>query len=290
MTAYYNDIDPHCCRVLRKQVAAGNLPPGDVDERDIRDVRAEDLAGYDAIHLFAGVGGFPLGLRMAGVPDDFGICTGGFPCQDISNAGRKAGIDGDRSGLWSEFARILRDLRPRHVLVENVAALLVRGMGRVLGDLAALGYDAEWAVLPASAVGALHIRPRVFIVAYPGGVRPQPRGEALDLAGAGRDAEGEAREWQRGGHAALDRRAVVADPERPGLALGSCFGGDAREELAALERGHRTGRGIWAVEPDVGRMVDGIPARVDRLRSLGNAIVPQVVEFIGRRLMGGLPA
>jgi DNA (cytosine-5)-methyltransferase 1 len=290
MTAYYNDIDPHCCRVLCKQVAAGNLPPGDVDERDIRDVRAEDLAGHDAIHLFAGVGGFPLGLRMAGVPDDFAVITGGFPCQDISNAGRRAGIDGARSGLWSEFARILCGLRPRYVLVENVAAILVRGMGRVLGDLAALGYDAEWEVLPASAAGALHIRARVFIVAYPGGVRPQPRGETLDLVGAGRDAEGEAQERQRGGHAALDRRAIVADPERPGLAVGSCFGGDAREELAALERGHRSGGGIWAAEPDVGRMAPRLPHHVDRLRSLGNAVVPQVVDFIGRRLMGGPPA
>lgn len=80
MTVYYNDIDPFCCRVLRARIADGSLPPGDVDERSIEDVTADDLRGYDQVHLFAGIGGFPLGLRMAGVPDDFPIWTGGFPC------------------------------------------------------------------------------------------------------------------------------------------------------------------------------------------------------------------
>lgn len=94
------------------------------------------------------------------------LIAGGFPCQDISNAGKRAGIDGSRSGLWSEFHRIICELRPRYVLVENVAALLVRGMGRVLGDLAASGYDAEWDVLSARQFGALHLRERVFIFAY----------------------------------------------------------------------------------------------------------------------------
>lgn len=93
------------------------------------------------------------------------IC-GGFPCQDISFAGKGAGLDGERSGLWYEFARVVRELRPRYVLVENVAALLVRGLDAVLGTLASLGYDAEWHCIPAAAVGAPHIRDRVFIVAY----------------------------------------------------------------------------------------------------------------------------
>jgi DNA (cytosine-5)-methyltransferase 1 len=157
--------------------------------------------------LFAGIGGFDLGFERAGMTcrwqveidpwcrqvlakhwphvqryeevRDVGahnlervdVVCGGFPCQDISDAGKRAGIDGARSGLWRDFARIVGDLRPRHVVVENVAALLDRGMGRVVGDLAALGYDAEWSVVSACAVGAPHTRERVFIVAYPQGRR-----------------------------------------------------------------------------------------------------------------------
>ena len=97
---------------------------------------------------------------------DIDLICGGFPCQDISVAGKGAGIGGSRSGLWTEYARIIGEVRPRYVIVENVAALLDRGLERVLGDLAALGYDAEWHCIPASAVGAPHRRDRVWIVAY----------------------------------------------------------------------------------------------------------------------------
>jgi len=151
--------------------------------------------------LFAGIGGLDLGLERAGMAckwqveiDDYAtrvlakhwpdvhrerdvrtcgaanlapvdLICGGFPCQDISIAGAKAGIDGAKSGLWREFARLISELRPRYVLVENVSALLSRGMGRVLGDLAAIGYDAEWSTLQACALGAPHPRERMFIVA-----------------------------------------------------------------------------------------------------------------------------
>ena len=104
-------------------------------------------------------------LRRDGIAAVDVIC-GGFPCQDISLAGAGAGIKGERSGLWSEYARLIGELRPRFVVVENVAALLSRGLDRVLGDLAALGYDATWDCIPASAVGAPHRRDRVWIVAY----------------------------------------------------------------------------------------------------------------------------
>jgi DNA (cytosine-5)-methyltransferase 1 len=93
--------------------------------------------------------------------------VGGFPCQDVSLAGSGAGLDGARSGLWFHYARLVRELRPEVIVVENVAALLGRGLGRVLGDLAALGYDAEWHCIPASYAGARQLRDRVWIVAYP---------------------------------------------------------------------------------------------------------------------------
>lgn len=123
-------------------------------------------------------------LRADGIgPIDL-IC-GGFPCQDISLAGTGAGIDGERSGLWSEFARLIGELRPRYALVENVAALAIRGLGRVLGDLAERGYDAEWRIVSASDVGAPHLRKRLWILAYPSGVqRTEVVGIEPDGAGA----------------------------------------------------------------------------------------------------------
>jgi DNA (cytosine-5)-methyltransferase 1 len=297
--------------------------------------------------LFAGIGGLDLGLERAGMacrwqveideycrrvlakhwPDvpKFGdirevtggelervdLICGGFPCQDISDAGKRAGIGGERSGLWSEYIRLVRVLRPHFVLVENVAALLGRGAGTVLGDLAASGYDAEWDCIPAAAVGAPHIRDRVFIVAHArcvqGGERhnaDRERGRQdeaeqtrvgggavahADRAGSPHLRQSQARGERltgrdtpaRGG----DRAGTVADPDRQSLAVGPCFGGDAREELATFERSCRAGQGQWATEPDVGRVADGVPARVDRLRGLGNAVVPQIAEWLGRRIV-----
>lgn len=106
------------------------------------------------------------------------VICGGFPCQDISLAGAGAGLEGERSGLWSEIARLVRELRPQYLIVENVAALLGRGLDQVLGDLAALGYDAEWHCISAAHVGADHIRDRVWICAYPESVGCSRRGSS----------------------------------------------------------------------------------------------------------------
>jgi DNA (cytosine-5)-methyltransferase 1 len=171
-----------------------------------------------AAELFAGIGGIGIGLERAGIPvawrceidpdrralleqrypgvpvfpdvgtlrgadaEPVALLAGGFPCQDVSDAGRRAGIDGEQSGLWTHFARLVRELRPRYVLVENVPGLLVRGMGRVVGNLAASGYDAEWDCLPAAAFGAPHLRARIWLLAYPRGQRD----EADDTVFAGR--------------------------------------------------------------------------------------------------------
>jgi DNA (cytosine-5)-methyltransferase 1 len=159
------------------------------------------------LDLFSGIGGFSLGLertggfrtvafceideynrwhlrrRWPGVPIFDDVCSlkanhivegvdlicGGFPCQDISNSGRRVGIEGERSGLWAEFSRLIGEFRPRYAIVENVAAINGRGLGRVLGDLTSLGYDAEWHVIPAQSLGAPHERERCWIVAHPQG-------------------------------------------------------------------------------------------------------------------------
>lgn len=336
--------------------------------------------------LFAGIGGFDLGFERAGMQtawqverdaycravlarhfpeasrfedvrevgahnlEAVGLICGGFPCQDLSPAGRGAGLDGARSGLWSELARIVCELRPRYVVVENVPALLTgKGKrwdrapaGRVLGDLAEAGYDAEWAVLSAREFGAPHLRKRVWIVAYPardaeagaapaaGSERQRARqgclgGRARELPDANRDgcpqgvrlgagAEQSARSadalWGRTRQAmansdpqagnparaaseALPRPKALERPRRRGRrepqgagAVPDSYGEQHQGSPHALGRspGEEL-RHHWAAEPGVGRVADGVPNRVDRLGALGNALLPQIAEWIGQRIL-----
>jgi DNA (cytosine-5)-methyltransferase 1 len=133
---WFCESDPFCRSVLERHW------PGTHCFEDVRDVGFETAPAID-------------------------ILAGGFPCQDVSDAGDRTGIEGERSGLWTEFARLVREFRPRYVVVENVTGLLSRGMGDVVGDLASSGYDAEWECVPAAAVGAPHLRARVWLLAYP---------------------------------------------------------------------------------------------------------------------------
>jgi DNA (cytosine-5)-methyltransferase 1 len=269
-----------------------------------------DVPRYRDVRFFLG------GKRWRSVRSAWSVdlIAGGFPCQDISVAGKGAGIDGSRSGLWSEYARIIRLLRPRFVLVENVAALLARGIDRVLGDLAACGYDAEWDCIPAIAVGAPHVRDRVFIVAHAqsDGCGPWWPGRTVsagtreeDAAGMA-DAEHTGRLAPRPGEdqARAAGAFVGSGPARPDGSGHQTQRGDVpdadnwrfrcEERYATLARRDGTDDGLpqrndhWGTEPAVGRVADGVPARVDRLRGLGNAVVPQVAEWIGRRIMNAL--
>ncbi len=267
--------------------------------------------------LFAGIGGIDLGLERAGwrgrwqveyepycqrvlakhwpdvtrygdirevdwsAVEPVDAVVGGFPCQPISAAGKQL-AQADERWLWPEFARCLRELRPRYVLVENVANLLVvndgSAFGEVLGDLAALGYDAEWEVISAADVGAPHRRDRVWIVANDARQRGRRTWErTLDggprLAGpvglgTNDPAVPVADALRQRGRGRNDTREHAADVDAPGERVGPGGDGD-----------------WWSTEPDVGRVAHGVPARVDRLRALGNAVVPQVVEFIGRRII-----
>lgn len=151
-----SEIDPYACRVLKKHwPRIPNL--GDVTQIDW-------TPGSDARHITRNVNVIALG----------------FPCQSLSRAGRREGVvDGSKSGLWSEGERAIRALRPRYVIVENVTTLRTRGLGRVLGDLAALGYDAEWECLHAAAFSGPHIRDRIFVVAYPGSGRHRAQDDAV---------------------------------------------------------------------------------------------------------------
>lgn len=181
------------------------------------------------------------------------VVSGGFPCQDISVAGKGAGITGERSGMWTHMARIVGEVRPRFVFVENSPALLTRGLGVVLSDLAALGYDCKWTVLGAADVGAPHQRDRIWLRAKWRDVfsyakherarrlEQQSKGAAkADLA----DADSAQRQRGRAPVGVQEKHANISDP---------CW---------------------WATEPDVGRMADGVAARVDRIKALGNGQVP----------------
>lgn len=246
-TVAFCEIDPYCQAVLRKHWP--DVPIYD----DVRTLTNERLKAD-------GITGIDL------------IC-GGFPCQDISSAGKRAGIEGERSGLWSELARIIGEVRPRYAILENVAALLSgdsgRWFGRVLGDLAEIGYDAEWHCIPASAVGAPHRRDRVWVVADARGIEYQSGCVAF-----------------RGTSAQEFPFTVVGDTcctrlEGAGNVEGQITDAIARQLKLASESVGRQ----WVVEPDVGRVANGVPDRAHRLKALGNAVVPQIPEMIGRAIM-----
>ena len=318
--------------------------------------------------LFAGIGGFDLGFERAGMAcrwqveiDDYAnrvlrkhwpdvrrwpdvrtwpqpdteqvdIICGGFPCQDISYAGRGAGLEGERSGLFFEAVRVVRELRPRAVVLENVAALLTRGLDRVLGTLAAIGYDAEWHCIPAAAVGAPHIRDRVFVMAYRKGNGWQ-QGQSFAGGGDERIEQGKKLRSRNGcqdladtdnkdkpkhekspRHSKQKRRVTPTrgktsrQEDRKASNNGTCRHGEAladanksrmerRTQARNVESGGQNAHKLimrlsepcrgeqWATEPNVGRVAHGVPARVDRLRGLGNAVVPQVAEYVGRMVL-----
>jgi DNA (cytosine-5)-methyltransferase 1 len=278
------DTDPAGCGGLSQRDGAA------VHGREVREGRhADGCADPERGHAAADEGADAGLERPVPVPVPYvDVLCGGFPCQDISVAGRGEGIDGERSGLWAEYARLIRDLRPRYVIVENVAALLARGMERVLGDLAACGYDAEWDCIPASAVGAPHRRDRVWLVAYAqrGGRTGRPHLVGRDDPAGHPSIRGEGPGDAAGGHSPTGVGVVADANGSPGSAAGSA--GEAVSRPGTLERSGRRGGGsgdCWAVEPDVGRVAHGIPARVERLRALGNALVPQIAEWLGRRIL-----
>jgi DNA (cytosine-5)-methyltransferase 1 len=259
------------------------------------------------LDLFSGIGGFSLGLERAGmrtvafceidpycravlrkhwpgvpIHEDVRILKGeavgaidlicgGFPCQPFSHAGKRMGREDDRH-LWPEYRRLIEELRPAWVIGENVAGIINLELDNVLADLGSIGYSAATFNIPACAVGAPHRRERVWIVAHAdgggrgGSEHGQQQGQWAEVADTGRsgdvaDADLEYREKCDFGAKAWQSPPCGDDIARCGL------------------------QGWWEIEPDVGRVADGIPARMDRLKGLGNAVVPQIPEIIGRAIM-----
>lgn len=244
-------------------------------------------------------------VRTITEPEPVDLICGGVPCQPWSVAGKRRGQD-DARDLWPEFWRVCLLVQPRFILVEEVPGFAVAGgLGRALTDLACAGFDAEWFHLSAADVGAPHLRKRLFVVAYAngGGLRQSGiraeqsrRAETVgasegvaDSIGNGRESrrESDAREGSRGrephrGDSGADN---MANSDGPRLAHGRSAGVAAREEQLPHAAAQRCGDSWWTSEPDVGRVANGVPSRVDRLRCLGNAVVPQVAEAIGRMIV-----
>ena len=171
MSAYYNEIDPFSAEWLRRLIAEGLIPAGEVDERSIIEVTADDLRGFRQAHFFAGIGGWPLAARLAGWPDDRPLWTGSCPCQPFSVAGPGRGTDDERH-LWPAFAGLIAQCRPAVVAGEQVASKAGRSwLAGVRTDLEALGYGVGAADLCAAGVGAPHIRQRLYWVAEPDAAR-----------------------------------------------------------------------------------------------------------------------
>ncbi len=205
------EIEPYPASVLAQRQNDGILPPFPI---------WDDICTFD-------------GRPLRGIID---VVSGGFPCQDISTAGRGAGIGGEKSGLWKQMRRVIGEVEPIFAYMENSGALVSRGLGTVLGDLAAMGFDAEWGIVPASAFGAPHDRERIWIVAtHPD--RAQRKGR--ELSG----------------------RAYQEHPDVSRLSW-------------------------WQDSSRIQRVDDGIPARVDRLKAIGNGQVP-IVAATAWRILGG---
>ncbi len=223
------ELDPYCCQVLRERAAEGWFPNLQVWEGDIREFDGRPWAGkVDCV-------------------------AGGFPCNDISIAGKGDGIEGDKSGLWREMARIVGEVRPHYVFVENSPMLTSRGLGRVLGDLASLGFDAEWDCFSAHEAGAPHLRERLFILAYADG----KRWDSVDENKQERCSDFNPQIFE----AWRDLQAILR------ISMETSFDNPVRGVL---------------------RNDDGISDGMDRIKSIGNAQCPQAAALAWRELYGSI--
>jgi DNA (cytosine-5)-methyltransferase 1 len=259
MTAYYNENDPKAAAWLRELIKQGAIASGDVDERSIEDVLPNDLRDYTQCHFFAGIGGWSYALRLAGWPDDRPVWTGSCPCQPFSAAGKGAGFADERH-LWPAFHWLIDQRRPDIIFGEQVANAL-DWLDLVSTDLEGKQYTVGTTLLGAHSVGAPHVRKRLYWCAAHADYKGQRHVPLYD--------------------------EVERKPQFESL---------ANADSARLQGLYKTSRAVnlqsaesreqryrmWLPEPEMDRMVDGVPDRMGLLRGYGNAIVPQVAaEFIG---------
>ena len=294
MSAFYNEHDPKAAAWLRELIAQGYIAPGVVDERSIEDIKPNELTEYTQCHFFAGIGGWPLALRLAGWPDDKPVWTGSCPCQPFSIAGKGAGVADERH-LWPAFKWLIHQCGPPVVFGEQVASKDGRGwLAGVRADLEDMAFTVGAADLCAAGVGAPHIRQRLFWVAY-----------------AGHRQCGRPSEQQSGAENASKRGKGATDAQRcceaRGLVYSNGNGCSAGSE-AVSPAGYRSAAdsaGFWSdsrvilcrdgksrripSEPTLFPLADGLSYKLARrgscfpplIRGPGNAIVPELAaEFI----------
>ncbi len=241
--------EPYPCQVLRERAAEGWFPELVVWEGDVRNFDPSEYADrVDCIHA-------------------------GFPCQDISVAGKQAGVgEGTRSGLYREVLRIAGAVRPRYIFLENVAAIKSNGLEQVVKDLALMGYDSRWLCIRASDVGAPHHRDRWFLLSdsckfgrYNGG---NNREERHVYGNQEWDVKKIQPEWNERKHRIGEICEILADTDSA-----PCKGDKCTQRIYA-QHTNINSASWWQTEPNVGRVVDGVAARVDKLKAIGNGQVP----------------
>ena len=287
---YCSDIEPYAVELYKKRF------PDSIQLGDIREIDCEKLMADTEGERCREAGEYKSerNKERSSVCGNW-IITGGFPCQDISLAGKGTGIRGHRSGLWFEMWRIIRDLRPRFAIMENVGALTFRGLTDVLGSLAEIGYDAEWQDIRAEDMGAPHRRERIWIVAYPSIEGLQERKESkqsevlsyvkrrgTEISNAfslnddnGRHGTGEICR-QRSEQTDISGSKEISDS--------SCKLQYGFREPRSTGGKESANGNWWQSEPAVGRLAHGVSGRVDRLKGLGNSIVPQIAELLFKQI------
>lgn len=313
MTAFYNEFEPYAAQWLRNLEQSGEIAPGVVDDRDIRDITPGELAGYTQAHFFAGIGVWSYALRRAGWADGTSVWTGSCPCQPFSTAGKGAGFDDERH-LWPDWFRLIRECRPRVVLGEQSPSTAgMRWLDLVSSDMEGIGYAVGAVVFPAAGVGAPHQRHRLYFVAYrnedgregagvsdtDGGGGGRNGGANGRAQGSGAGARGATR-GQRDGAQSSGAVDALADTVPTGwTARGTGAGGGPASGGSSLDR---PVAGFWAdaewipchvpgepgeveyrpVEPGTFPMAARTPTTVGQVGAYGNALcAEQAVAFIG---------
>jgi DNA (cytosine-5)-methyltransferase 1 len=258
---WQSEIDPYASRVLAKHW------PEVPNYGNIKNIRWGDLVSPDVI-------------------------CGGYPCQPFSTAGKRQGTEDPRH-LWPWVREAISELRPKYAILENVRGHITLGLNAVLGDLASIGYDAEWHVISAASVGAPHRRDRVFIVAYPNS-SDTPNGRQCETIPSQNTSWGNDRNRSKSNARQISQGTtgqVTTLANANSKQLGQRR---VTQHFGQTDRGrHDNTRGQapddlgewWTTEPNVGRVANGVSNRVDRLKGLGNAVVPQVAELVGRMVM-----
>lgn len=316
MAAYYNDNDPKIAAWLQELIKARLIADGEVDTTDIRDVQPADLRGFRQVHVFAGIGGWSVALRLAGWHDARAVWTGSCPCQPFSVAGARRGAS-DARHLWPAWYRLIRECRPATVFGEQVDSPDgIDWLDAVCADLERSRYAVAPVGLCAAGCGAPGLRHRLWFVAHPAGARSRATGSSRQVEArwrveSGREDErmvgrmadvvstGRAEGWAGAGCGSVTWRGRIIG----GLANADC----ALTEYARLQRSWRLVQpatnplaGVWGsadwlwcddgktrpVEPGTFPLAHGLPARVGRLRGYGNAIVPQVAAEVNSGLHG----